>query len=115
MGQSQSTHLGCPGKGLAGSTGVSAHSIPLRVLVKHWDPPCWHGEDTLVTGGRLEHGGFLLPSRRWARLLRWPAGRRSANESDEDEGLISTGKGRGGRGGEKKEREKRKSLSSQQD
>lgn len=106
MGQSQGTHSGCPGKGLAGSTGVSAHSIPLCVLVKRWDPPCWHGEDTLVTRGRLEHGGFLLPSRRWARLLRWPAGRRSANESDEDEGLISTGKGRGG-GGEREEGERK--------
>lgn len=111
MGRSQGTRSGCSGKGLAGSTGGLCPQHPPRVLVsassqKGWCPPCWHCGDTLVTGGRLEHGGFLLPSRRWALLLRWPAGRRSANESDEDEGLISTGKGRGGgEEGERKEKE----------
>lgn len=61
-----------------------------------------------VTGGRLQHGGFLSPSemcfspcRALSWLLRWLTGRRGANDSDEDEGLISMG-----RGGKREKRER---------
>lgn len=97
----------------------SAHSIPLPVL---WSVPAagcagtalpalgsasgWWGHpaevpaDALVTGRKLQRDGFLSPSemhfspfRASARLLHWPTGRRGANDSDEDEGLISMGRG----------------------
>lgn len=63
-----------------------------------------------VQGGRLQPslslllGAALLPPQSPAQLLHWPSRRCGANDSDEDEGLIST------RRGGKRERKEKESF-----
>lgn len=90
----------------AGGAGVTLPA--LGSVSGWWGRPAEVPAGTLVTGGRLRHGGFLFPSemsfspcRASSWLLHWPTGRRGANDSDEDEGLISMG-----RGGKREKRER---------